>query len=151
MAGGFPTYGQNQMWRMEAGWERTFDTPGAGHMGVMKQILTSLPWWELSPDQGLFATGTGSERTLNTAMRSVRGDRALVYVSSPCTFWLHLDKIASKSARATWISPTTGERREAGTYETGNLNGKTFPEAKTAAFTVPGFWEDAVLLLEAAP
>jgi hypothetical protein len=150
MAGGFPTYGQNQMWRMEAGWEKTFDTPGAGHVATMKAILTSLPWWELSPDQGLFATGVGSERTLNTAMRSFRGDRALVYVSSQCTFWIHLDKIASKTVRATWISPTTGERRDAGTFETGNLNDKVFPEGKTTSFTVPGHWEDAVLLLEAA-
>jgi hypothetical protein len=151
MAGGFHTYGQNQMWRMEPGWEKTFDTPGAAHVARMKEIVTSLPWWEMTPDQGLFATGIGSERTLNAAMRSVRGDRALVYLSSQCTFTLHLDQILSKSVRVTWISPTTGERREAGTYLTGNLNGKTFPEARTQAFTVPGHWEDAVMLLESAP
>ena len=151
MAGGFHTYGQNQMWRMEPGWEKTFDTPGAAHVARMKEIVTSLPWWELTPDQGLFATGVGSERTLNAAMRSVRGDRALVYVSSQCTFTLHLDKIQSKNVRVTWISPTTGERREAGTYLTGNFNGKTFPESRKEAFTVPGHWEDAVLLLESAP
>jgi hypothetical protein len=151
MAGGFHTYGQNQMWRMEPGWEKTFDTPGAGQVARMKEIVTSLPWWEMTPDQGLFATGVGSERTLNAALRSVRGDRALVYLSSQCTFTLHLDKILSKNVRVTWISPTTGERKEAGTYLTGNFNGKTFPEARTHAFTVPGHWEDAVLLLESAP
>ena len=151
MAGGFHTYGQNQMWRMEPGWEKTFDTPGAAHVARMKEIVTSLPWWEMTPDQGFFATGIGSERTLNAALRSVRGDRALVYLSSQCTFTLHLDKILSKSVRVTWISPTTGERRDAGTYLTGNLNGKTFPEGRTQAFTVPGHWEDAVLLLESAP
>jgi len=151
MAGGFHTYGQNQMWRMEPGWEKTFDTPGAAHVARMKEIVTSLPWWEMTPDQGLFATGIGSERTLNAALRSVRGDRALVYLSSQCTFTLHLDKILTKSVRVTWISPTTGERRDAGTYLTGNLNGKTFPEGRTQAFTVPGHWEDAVLLLESAP
>jgi hypothetical protein len=32
MAGGFHTYGQNQMWRMEPGWEGTFDTPGAAQV-----------------------------------------------------------------------------------------------------------------------
>jgi hypothetical protein len=151
MAGGFHTYGQNQMWRMEPGWEKTFDTPGAAHVARMKEIVTSLPWWEMTPDQGFFATGIGSERTLNAALRSVRGDRALVYLSSQCTFTLHLDKILTKSVRVTWISPTTGERRDAGTYLTGNLNGKTFPEGRTQAFTVPGHWEDAVLLLESAP
>ena len=36
MAGGFHTYGQNQMWRMEPGWESTFDTPGADQVTKMK-------------------------------------------------------------------------------------------------------------------
>lgn len=149
MAGGFPTYGQNQMWRMEPGWERTFDTPGASHVARMKEIVTALRWWEMVPDQGIFATGVGSERTLNAALRSYRGDGALLYLSSQCTFTLHLDKIASKDARATWINPATGERRHAGAFRTGNLNGKSFPDAETQTFTVPGHWEDAVLLLEA--
>jgi hypothetical protein len=149
MAGGFATYGQDQMWRMQPEWDQTFDTPGAAHVARMKEIVTALPWWEMVPDQGMFATGVGSERTLNAALRSYRGDRALVYLSSQCTVILHLDKIASKSARVTWIHPSTGERRDAGTFLTGNLNGKVFPEGKTQSFTVPGHWEDAVLLLEA--
>ena len=150
MAGGFPTYGQNQMWRMEPGWDRTFDTPGAAHVARMKEIVTALRWWEMVPDQGIFASGVGSERTLNAALRSYAGDKALVYVSSQCTITLHLDKIAAKHARATWIHPVTGERKDAGTFLTGNLNGKSFPDAPTQAFNVPGHWEDAVLLLEAA-
>ena len=79
------------------------------------------------PDQGLFATGIGSERTLNTALRSRDGQRALAYLSSQTTVLLHLDKIAAKNVQVTWISPVTGEKKDAGTYLTGNLNGKTFP------------------------
>ena len=52
MAGGFHTYGQNQMWRMEPGWDKTFDTPGAAQVCLMKRIVTGLPWWDLLPDQG---------------------------------------------------------------------------------------------------
>ncbi len=52
MAGGFHTYGQNQMWRMEPGWDKTFDTPGAAQVCLMKRILTGLPWSDLLPDQG---------------------------------------------------------------------------------------------------
>jgi hypothetical protein len=151
MAGGFHTYGQNQMWRMEPGWERTFDTPGADQVSKMKEIVTALPWWDMVPDQGVFATGIGSERTLNGALRSVRGDTVLVYLSSQCSVALHLDKIAGRDVRVTWVSPVNGERRDAGTYRTGNLNDKTFPEGQTASFTVPGHWEDALLLLEAVP
>lgn len=148
LAGGFHTYGQDQMWRMQVGWEKTFDTPGAGQVGKMREILAAFPWWDLLPDQGVFASGVSSERTLNTAMRSSAGDRVLVYLSSQCTVFVHLDKIAAATAKATWISPVTGERRDAGTHRTGNLNGGTFPDGQTQFFTTPAHWEDAVLLLE---
>ena len=148
MAGGFHTYGQNQMWRMETDWDKSFDTPGADQVCLMKRIVTSLPWQDLVPDQGVFATGIGSERSLNAAMRSSDGKRVLVYLSSPTTVFLHLDKIEAKNAKATWMSPVTGERKDAGTYATGNLTGSTFPGSPTQFFKTPGFWEDAVLLLE---
>jgi hypothetical protein len=149
LAGGFHTYGQNQMWRMEPGWDKTFDTPGAAQVCLMRRLLGDLPWWSLIPDQGVFASGIGSERTLNAAMRSADGTRVLVYLASPTTVFLHLDKIEAKSARATWINPATGERKDAGTFPTGNLTGSTFPGSPTQFFKTPSFWEDAVLLLEA--
>ena len=148
MAGGFHTYGQNQMWRMEPGWDKTFDTPGAAQVCLMRKILTDATWWTLVPDQGAFATGIGSERTLNAAMRSADGKRVLVYLSSPTTVFLHLDKIEAKNAKATWISPVTGEKKDGGTFATGNLTGSTFPTGQTQFFKTPGHWEDAVLLLE---
>ena len=50
--------------------------------------------------------------------------------------------------QATWINPVTGERKDAGTFATGNLTGSTFPASSTQFFKTPSFWEDAVLLLE---
>ena len=147
-AGGFHTYGQNQMWRMEPGWTDTFDTPGAAQVCQMKRILTALPWWDLVPDQSVFATGVSSERTLNTAMRAKDGSRVLVYLSTPTTVFLHLDKIEARNAKATWISPVTGEKKEAGTYATGNRTDSVFPGSPQQFFKTPAFWEDAVLLLE---
>ncbi len=64
------------------------------------------------------------------------------------TVFIHLDKIAGRTAKATWINPATGERQDAGTFLTGNLNGKSFPERQVQHFSTPGHWEDAVLLLE---
>jgi hypothetical protein len=149
MAGGFHTYGQNQMWRMEEGWEDTFDTPGATQVPRVKQILTSRNWWDLVPDQSLFASGVSSEKTLNAAMRSASGDYAIVYLASPSQVVLHLDKIASRRVKVTWVSPVTGECRGAGTYETGNVPGKVSCDLRPQAFSTPRTWEDAVLLLEA--
>jgi len=148
MAGGFHTYGQNQMWRMEPGWDQTFDTPGAAQVCKMKEIVTSLPWWDLIPDQGVFDVGVSSGRTLNAAMRAKDGSRVIVYLSDPTTVFLQLDKVEAKNVQVTWISPVTGERKDAGTYETGNLTGDVFPHARTQFFRTPDFWQDAVLLLE---
>ncbi|MCS7221079.1 MAG: DUF4038 domain-containing protein [Anaerolineae bacterium] len=148
MAGGYFTYGQNQMWRMEPGWTETFDTPGAAHMTQFKAIATSRPWWKRVPDQGLFASGMSCERTLNAAVRSVDGDWAMIYLSSQCHALIHLDKIATKYVKATWVNPQDGEQRDAGIYYTGNLTGKIFPEPKTQWFSTPGHWEDAVLILD---
>jgi len=149
MAGGSHTYGQNQMWRMEPGWESTFETPGALHVALMKKILMGLEWWDLVPDQGILASGVGSERSLNTAMRSIKGDRALVYFSSQCGAFVNVSRIPTQGAKATWINPTDGTRRDAGTYLTGNRNGKAFPDNRVEHFATPGHWEDALLLLEA--
>lgn len=147
-AGGFFTYGQDQMWRMGPGWTTTFDTPGAGHMTVFKQIATSRPWWKMVPDQGLFAAGVSCERTLNTALRSVDSDCALIYLSSQCHVLIHLDKILTRRVRATWIDPRNGEEREAGIYATGNQVASTFPQPASQWFSTPGHWEDAVLALD---
>lgn len=148
MAGGFFTYGQDQMWRMGPGWTSTFDTPGAGHMTQFKAIATSRPWWKMVPDQGLFASGVSCERTLNAARRAVDGSCALVYLSSQCHVLIHLDKIATKHVKATWVNPASGEQKDAGTHATGNLVEGTFPQPKAQWFSTPGHWEDAVLILD---
>ena len=54
----------------------------------------------------------------------------------------------AKNAKATWISPVTGEKKDAGTFATGNRTGAVFPGSPQQFFKTPPFWEDAVLLLE---
>ncbi len=147
-AGGYFTYGQDQMWRMSPNWTSTFDTPGAGHMTLFRAIATSRPWWRMAPDQGLFASGVSCERTLNTALRAVDGSCALVYLSSQCHVLIHLDKIATREVKATLVNPATGEEQDAGTHATGNLTGSIFPQGQSRWFSTPGHWEDAVLILD---
>ena len=147
MAGGYSTYGQDRMWRMGPGWLDTLDTPGAGHMQLFRQIASMRPWWERVPDQGLFASGVSSERTLNAAVRGADSSWAMLYLSSQCHVLVHLDKILSREVRCTWVNPATGEQRDAGVYATGNLTGSVFPEGKSQWFSTPGYWEDAILMV----
>ena len=148
MAGGFFTYGENQMWRMEPGWTSTFDTPGAGHMTVFKSIATSRPWWQMVPDQGLFASGVSCERTLNAALRTTDSTCAMIYLSSQCNALIHLDKLLTKEVNVTWVNPQNGEQQDAGAYATGNLVEGTFPQGKSQWYSTPPYWEDAVLILD---
>ncbi len=148
MAGGFFTFGQNQMWRVEPGWTDWLDTPAAAHMTQLKAIATSRPWWKMVPDQGLFHSGASSERTLNAARRSVDSDCAMLYLSSQCHVLVNLEKILTREVKVSWVNPQDGEQRDAGTYATGNLAGTTFPQHSAQWFSTPGHWEDAVLILD---
>jgi hypothetical protein len=148
MAGGYFTFGQNQMWRMEPGWTAAFDTPGASQMTQFRAIATSRPWWKRVPEQGLFAGGVGSERTLNAACRSVDGDWAMAYLSSQCHVQIHLDKVLAPRVKATLVNPKDGAHTDARTYDTGNVAAGTFPVPDVQCFTTPRYWEDAVLLLD---
>jgi len=150
LAGGFHTYGQNQMWRMEPGWLDTLDTPGARHVCAMRRILSALEWWKWVPDQSVFADGPGSGPHLNAAARSEDGDCVLVYLADKGNVTLHLDKIiTSAQCRATWFNPQTGAASDGGIYPTGNQGPEVFPRASRHTFTPPRDSEDAVLLLTA--
>lgn len=148
MAGGFCTYGQNQMWRMEIDFTRALNTPGALDMGRMGAILGRFPWWQLFPDQSLFASGVSSERTLNTAMLSEDASWALIYLSDQCHVRLHLERLKASKVKATWINPHTGQEDAAGTHQARHVPPTGFIQAETAWFSTPLFWEDALLLLE---
>jgi len=148
MAGGHYTYGQDRMWRMGPGWTETFGTPGADQMGLMRQIAVSHPWWQRVPDQGLFNSGVSSERTLNAAVRSEDSAWAMLYLSSQCHVSVNVDKILAPRVQCTWVNPATGEEKDAGTFDTGNRPGEIFPAWRSEWFSVPGHWEDAVLILD---
>jgi hypothetical protein len=148
MAGGYYTYGQDRMWRMGEGWADTFDTPGAVQMGLFRRIASLRPWWMRVPDQGLFNSGVSSERTLNAAVRGMDSTWAMLYLSSQCHVHVNLDKILTPRVQCTWINPASGEEKDAGIYATGNGTGAIFPEWRSQWFSVPGHWEDAILLMD---
>ncbi|MCL5997690.1 MAG: hypothetical protein M1546_16780 [Chloroflexi bacterium] len=117
-------------------------------MTIYKTIATSHPWWRRIPNQGLFASGVSSERTLNAAVSSPEGDWAMVYMASQCNVLIHLDRIQTRRVKATLVNPATGEAQDAGTCETGNRGDTPFPQSRQQWFSTPGHWEDAVLVLD---
>jgi hypothetical protein len=140
LGGGFHTYGHNDMWRHNRRWRQSMDSPGARQMGILRKILSSRQWWKLAPDPSVFVLGANSDKTLNVAARSTNGDSIIVYLSSRTTVTIDLSRItASKTVRATWVNPETGEETPAG----------EFPQTSRVQFATPGAGDDAVLLLDA--
>jgi hypothetical protein len=140
LAGGFHTYGHNDMWRKNPTWRESLDSPGARQMGILKQVLSSREWWTLVPDQSVIAAGAGSDKYLNAAARSTRGDWAILYLSTRNPITVDFGKVTtSEVVRATWVNPETGELNGAGVFPNSGLRSLT-PSLKS---------EDAVLLLEA--
>lgn len=139
LAGGFHTYGHNDMWRCNSTWKQSLDAPGAQQMGVLKRLFTARRWWCDVPDPSIFATGASGDQTLNAAVRSTEGSGALAYLSHPCTFTIRMDRIGSaERVRARWFSPKTGEESSAGEFHA--LGSHTF--------TTPASYTDALLLLD---
>lgn len=141
LAGGHHSYGHNDSWRVLPTWKAALDAPGACQMAVLRNIFTARAWWDLAPDQGVFASQAIPGTTLNTAARSLSGDWAIAYLSSPTTVSVAMDKItASNTVVASWIDPLTGAQTRIG----------SFPNVGVRSFSTPYRWEDALLLLEKA-
>ncbi len=140
LSGGHHVYGHNDAWAFPAAWETWLTAPGAAHLQIFREVITSLAaWWDLVPDLSLFVSGLGSGFALNTAARSASGRWIIAYLSEPSCISLRLDSlVGSTFAQAWWIDPTSGERFSAGTH----------PISSLAAFETPSGWADAVLLVE---
>lgn len=138
LAGGHYSYGHNDNWVSPAAWRDWIDSSGALHLGLYKRIVTGCPaWWDLIPDQSLFARGEGDGLTHNAAARSAGGDWVLVYLSHNAPVSLRMDRLTAGSAvEAVWIDPSTGEKTAIG----------TFANTGISEFTPPASWQDAVLL-----
>lgn len=139
LAGGFHTYGHNDMWRCNPTWRRSLDAPGALQMGVLKATFTARDWWKDAPEFAIFALGASGSETLNAAARSADGSSVIAYLSTPTTVSLRMDRLTGSTVRARWVNPETGVVTMIG----------DFPNAGTRSFTTPDGWSDAVLLLDA--
>lgn len=154
LAGGHHTYGHNDSWRNLPTWKEALDAPGAAQMGILKKIfLNRKEWWNLVPDQTIFAGGGSNSGTiLNLAARHKDGawvmayiggtsryQRIMSYLGRSVSVSIHMDKVtAGTGVDAAWIDPRTGRSVSAGRY----------PKTGVQTFSKPDGWEDALLILE---
>ena len=141
LAGGYHVYGHNDAWKSPLAWEQWLDAPGSRHLRLFREIMLSCDgWWDLVPDPSLLTRGVRSGEALNTAARSAAGDWLLVYLSEPGEVSVRLDAlVGGDRAQATWIDPSSGERRPAGAFRAGGVQD----------FCSPRGWEDALLRVDA--
>ncbi len=142
LAGGHHAYGHNDSWRILPTWKQALDAPGAVQLGILKKVFLGLgEWWNLVPDQSIFATGGRTQgQILNLAARHKDGKWVIVYLGSRASFSIRLDKLAGAKVKARWIDPKTGDSLVAG----------SFGNAGTQSFSTPDGWEDAILIIESA-
>ena len=140
LAGGHHTYGHGANYLLPPDWRDSLRAPGATHMGIMREVLESLPeWWNLVPDQSLIARCEAGDPTMNASARAADGSCGLIYLGGAATIAVCTETLAAADEIATtWISPTTGERLPASAERS----------AGVSVVTTPAGWEDALLLLE---
>jgi hypothetical protein len=142
LSGGSFTYGHDAIWRKSPHWRDALHSDGAQDMRVLRRLFDGLAWWQLRPDQALFATGEGHGKSYNAAAVAADGSWAMVYFSHPSQAHLNLGQLKAPRLRATWVNPATGQRLPEGSLlmATGAANLQTPPD-----------WPDAVLLLQPTP
>jgi hypothetical protein len=143
LAGGHHAYGHNDSWRVLPTWKQALDAPGAVQMGILKKVfLDRKEWWNLVPDQTIFAGGGNTNGTLlNLAARHHDGKWVMVYLGSQASFSVNLEKVkAADTVKAFWIDPRSGNAVSIG----------SFPPTGVKSFSTPDRWEDALLILEGA-
>jgi hypothetical protein len=136
LSGGHHVYGHNQAWIEPTNWKQWIDAPGAGQLGVFREVITSLDeWWLANPDQSIFVQE--KDPNLHMAFRAARGNWVLAYLSKPTTISIRLKDVPAKDTiLVTWIDPVNGSRTDTGIYRYEN----------PIAFKTPTGWDDALIL-----
>ena len=134
LSGGFHTYGHNDFWRKTPYWRECLESKGAKSMSVLKDFLTSLEWWKITPYQSLFDAWVSEA---HSAAISEDGDFAIVYFAHREELPIRTGRVcAGEPVRAVWVDPENGNRTDAGLIN-----------EQVHAFTSPPSCDDAILLL----
>jgi hypothetical protein len=111
-------FGNNPIWHFDARgifpapvtWQEALGSRGARSMTHLRELFTSVPWWELEPDMDntLLTGGLGPERDRAVAARSADRALALLYLPSSREITLDLGQLAGPEIAARWYDPADG-------------------------------------------
>jgi hypothetical protein len=133
-------YGSHYTWTFMAGWQSFLDSPGAMEIQYVNQLLASVAWWDLVPDQSHevviagYGTYNASNSNLTTATYCTTswitsGRLALTYCPNASTLTVNLAQF-SGPVTAQWFDPSNGA------YTT--ISGSPFLNSGTQDFSTPG-------------
>lgn len=141
LSGGFHSYGHCDNWLLSSDWKANLESPGAKQMTILKDVFSSLEWWNMVPDQGVLISQDIPGSTLNTAARASDGSWLAVYLHRSTTVSLDLGKLSARDkVSARWVDP-----RDGSTHPAGDFTIKDKP-----SFTTPAGWEDGLLIIVTA-
>lgn len=133
-------YGNHFTWTFAPGWKSNLDTIGVEQLMIWHQFFSSLPWWDLVPDQThtVVTAGLGTygnlqtpvtHSTFCTAARTPDGSLVAAYMPTARQITVNLASLRGP-ASAQWFDPADG------TYTT--IPGGLFINRGERRFTPPG-------------
>jgi hypothetical protein len=112
-------YGNFYTWSFSPGWEHYIDTWGVRQLTIWKNFFSSLPWYDLVPDQdhrvvteglGTYAEFTVPVRHSDFCMAAKTPDGSLVVAYMPTARTVTVNMSALKApVKVKWFDPTNGE------------------------------------------
>jgi hypothetical protein len=142
LAGGLGGYFYGSKWyTFASGWQSGIDTLAVTQLGFWKALFTSLPWYNLVPDQSHTivtagygtpsGNGTGNIQTdaYVTTASTPDGRLVLAYLPASTTVTVDMTKLSS-TVTARWFDPTSGAYTA--------VSGSPLPNTGTRNFTSPG-------------
>jgi len=102
-------------------WFKAMEFPGSYQMKHMAEVLTSIRWWELRPDNSLIQTRPDDDPARHiSASRSEKGDLAMIYF--PVGGEVKLKRgMLKKGLKAEWFNPRNGDRSPAKADDAGSF------------------------------
>jgi hypothetical protein len=149
-------YGNDSLWPFASGWQTQLTSEGSHEMTYYANLVNSLPWYSLLPDQsGSVFQGVGTPTSTSygsgdySGAYTADGTMAIAYMPSTGgtgsqSFTVHMSKF-SGTVTAQWFDPTNGTYATIGTFA--NTGDQTFnsPTSNSAG------QNDFVLILKASP